>query len=782
MGFGGRFNKLFGLGKKDDDELKPQNNDNEREDNDFSEDNLNIDSEIENPTENRNFKYLDDLIHSGKNEIVLDSDIFLDEEEESEYLNGIKIDVGDITINGNGHIVDAKGKTRIFETNGKNIILKNIILKNGFTESRGGAIFNTGHGILAINDCLLHENISKRHGGAIFNSGGSELTITQSSLNENTANNDGGAINNNGTLTIMQSTINENTANNDGGAIDNNGILEIIESVFNENTANNGGGAINNNGDLVIRLSSFGENITKEESGGAINNNGNLTIIESILNENTANNGGGAINNEWSKLTIEKSILNENTANNDGGAINNYEGNFKIFNCEMSKNNSPNNIICNNDLLMMWDTNFYENQSTHMIFSHEKANLSIFSGEFIDNGVTESVILNDGKSCTIEKTIFDNIHGANIINRTDLTLKSPIIKNDGQSIINEGHILIRESSQGIFSKINSEKGIINSDMVELEEEKFDFGYLDRKIHESDIKEIILDKDICFEDYERDFYEGGIELDIDDLVIDGNGYAIDGKNKSRIFLITGNNIKLKNIRFKNGRSHRNHDNRINNNGGAIKNNYNNKLTIENCEFLNNTSEEEGGAIHNKRGDLIIYGSAFRENTAMERTGGAIHNGGMLQVCGSIFNKNEVIGTDFFGGNGAAFYNEGELLITESEICENIARSNGGAIINKGALKITKSKLNANTAKKHGGAIVNGGMLTIKGSTLSENTANSNGGAINNMWDTLKITDCIICENTANGNGGGIYSSGNSKHELINCRVENNLPDNIFEDNE
>ena len=55
-----------------------------------------------------NFKYLDDLIHSGVKEIVLDSDIELDpNNERREYLNGIKLDVDDLTIDGNGHAIDA---------------------------------------------------------------------------------------------------------------------------------------------------------------------------------------------------------------------------------------------------------------------------------------------------------------------------------------------------------------------------------------------------------------------------------------------------------------------------------------------------------------------------------------------------------------------------------------------------------------------------------------------------------------------------------------------------
>ena len=63
----------------------------------------------------KNFKYLDDLIHSGVKEIVLDSDIELDPtNERREYLNGIKLDVDDLTIDGNGHAIDALKSAEYF--------------------------------------------------------------------------------------------------------------------------------------------------------------------------------------------------------------------------------------------------------------------------------------------------------------------------------------------------------------------------------------------------------------------------------------------------------------------------------------------------------------------------------------------------------------------------------------------------------------------------------------------------------------------------------------------
>ena len=255
-----------------------------------SEESVLKDRKIDEQTAIRNFRYLDELIHSGVKEIVLDSDIVLDPDEKSQYLNGIKLDADDLAIDGNGHAIDAQGLTRIFFCTGKNIIIKNIILKNGFTIENGGAINNEG-----------------------------ELTITESTLTENTTKNgDGGAINNEGELTITESTLTENTAKY-GGAIHNNGELTITKSTLTGNTAHRYGGAIHNN------------------------KGGELTITESTLNNNTAHWKGGAIYNNEGELTITESTLNNNTAQRDGGAIHNLdEKSFKIKDCKLD-NNIPNN-------------------------------------------------------------------------------------------------------------------------------------------------------------------------------------------------------------------------------------------------------------------------------------------------------------------------------------------------------------------------------------------------------------------------------------------------------
>ena len=87
-----------------------------------------------------NFKYLDDLIHCGEDEIVLDSDIVLDNAEEMEYFEGINLDADDIVIDGNGFAIDAAGKTRVFLCTAENVCIRNIVLKNGFCRQSGGAV------------------------------------------------------------------------------------------------------------------------------------------------------------------------------------------------------------------------------------------------------------------------------------------------------------------------------------------------------------------------------------------------------------------------------------------------------------------------------------------------------------------------------------------------------------------------------------------------------------------------------------------------------------------
>lgn len=173
---------------------------------------------VEKPVRMENFKYLDGLIHSGENEIVLDADIFLDRDEEQDYAYGIDLDAKELVIDGNGHTVNARNRAQIFNCKGKTTI-KNITLKNGLSKSDGGAVINWR----------------------------GNLTIVEATFIGNYAGDNGGAISNYGdVLNIIKSTFIKNSSqyqqSGEGGAIYNGrGDLNIAESNFIKNTANKGG-------------------------------------------------------------------------------------------------------------------------------------------------------------------------------------------------------------------------------------------------------------------------------------------------------------------------------------------------------------------------------------------------------------------------------------------------------------------------------------------------------------------------------------------------------------
>jgi predicted outer membrane repeat protein len=282
----------------------------------------------------KNFKYLDELIHNGSKIVTLASDIVLDEYEESEYFDGIKLDVDDLIIEANGHAVDANGKARIFHCTAKDVTIKNIVLKNAV-----GAIFNF-KGVLNIVGSTLMSNTTDLAGGAVYNSWGM-LNIEDSILCDNSSECHGGAIFNfNGTVNIKNSKLSQNNAKNDGGAIFTGAELNIQDCKLSKNTAGGSGGAIyDNRGEINITGSELSNNVSDGIfGGGAIHKNrGKLNVSCSSLSHNLAKGDGGAVFNIDAELAMASSALFNNASGCRGGAIYS-DGVLEISDCEICGN------------------------------------------------------------------------------------------------------------------------------------------------------------------------------------------------------------------------------------------------------------------------------------------------------------------------------------------------------------------------------------------------------------------------------------------------------------
>lgn len=589
-------------------------------------DNVSCES-IEDSSEDKfDFNYLQKLVLSSKN-IKLEHDITLGIGEEIDFKNGIHFrNYGEEMIfDGNGHTIDARGKTRIFDFFGERVIIKNTILKNGYANGDGGAIRN--------------RTFSERNFG----------------------------------LTLENCILTNNFASDLGGAISNEGHIKIINCTLSENKARIGGAIFNSyaktGSKCMVNKSMFTKNIS-EESGDVLYNDdfGEFLLTDSIFEKN---------------MTINSMIVN-------------YLGRMRIDKCEFYKNDSwgSSHLILNFFILEISNSIFKDNTSCFMIFNDDRS-LSIYNVRFFNNVVT-SVICNTGYSLNIDKSVFKNnfssdMVATNILNKAILTLKNICLITDEITIYNNGKLIIRSESLEIEKTIGGE-GEVTFGMQDLN--MASFSYLDSQIHESDKKLIELENDIYLDLIEIEFFEGGIELDIDNLIIDGKGHVIDGFFSSRIFIITGKNITLKNIIFKGGHSFVNYEGSRNSSGGALKIYPSSEVMIENCKFIENISELKGGAIQNY-GKSSIFDSELTKNRveplgliSFNHGGGAISNEGELTIRNTILNKNSISEIEDPGltWGGGAIVNGGKLSIYDSTLTENkiYYLSQGGAILNYGDL--------------------------------------------------------------------------------------------------
>lgn len=287
----------------------------------------------------KSFKDLDDLIHSGTKEIVLDCDIALGDGEELEYADGIRLDVDGLTIDGGGHSIDARSKALIFYST-SSVTIRNIALKNGI-----GAIYNF-RGVLNVSDSTFAGNGTEVTGGAIYNYWG-EVNISNSRFIQNVSGCHGGAIFNfNGQANISGSEFCRNLAESDGGAIFNGSKLNINDCIFTDNTSNGSGGAIyDNRGEILIRDSLLSSNTSKGPfGGGAIHKNrGILNIADSTFSCNSALGDGGAIFAIDCELALKGSEVSDNSS--EGASLyTKIMQNLSLEDCEF-KNNRPGDVF-----------------------------------------------------------------------------------------------------------------------------------------------------------------------------------------------------------------------------------------------------------------------------------------------------------------------------------------------------------------------------------------------------------------------------------------------------
>ncbi|WP_407415423.1 Ig-like domain-containing protein [Methanobrevibacter sp.] len=327
------------------------------------------DKEIQRSADNGTFTDLQKKINNADvgSTITLENDYKYTSEFPTE---GISINKT-LTIDGNGHIIDALGQSRIFFINSTKVTLNNILFKNGNATDNGGSIYWYGDDG-TVNNCNFTNNIAILRAGAIYWEG-TNGTINNSNFINNTARKySGGAIQwdyNSTNGTVNNCNFINNTGTQRGGAIfwyEVNG--RMTNCNFTNNTSINGGaiywdnnalnGAvdnssfINNTGDDGGAIYWYGAhgrmtncNFTNNRgtNGGAINWQRTYGLVNNCNFINNIATDGGAIYWEGTNGTENNCNFTNNAAESNGGAIYWFGANGTISNSNFINNNATTN-------------------------------------------------------------------------------------------------------------------------------------------------------------------------------------------------------------------------------------------------------------------------------------------------------------------------------------------------------------------------------------------------------------------------------------------------------
>ena len=188
-----------------------------------------------------------------------------------------------------------------------------------------------------------------------------------------------------------------------------------------------------------------------------------------------------------------------------------------------------------------------------------------------------------------------------------------------------------------------------------------------------------------------------------LTIDGHGHTIDAKGYNRIFSISGSNVVLKNIKFKNAYY-------SSGNGGAIywSGSYGKLI---NCTFENNDVEGySGGAVYWYGSNANITNCKFTNNSA--------YYGGALYLSGS------------------------SSKISNCEFTSNSADYQGGAIYTTSSSTIENSNFKTNKAE-YGGAIAVGNSYTVNLDKCNFNNNVADYGSAIKWYSSMgTVTNCTF----------------------------------------
>lgn len=218
----------------------------------------------------------------------------------------------------------------------------------------------------------------------------------------------------------------------------------------------------------------------------------------------------------------------------------------------------------------------------------------------------------------------------------------------------------------------------------------------------------------------------------ELILDGNGFTIDGNHTTHAFDIYSGKVTIQDITIQHG----NHSS-----GGAIYNQ--GVLTILRSTLKDNETNSSGGAIYNHEGQLNIIESLLLNNKNTGGVGGALRNfRGTVTITNSTISQNEA----YMGGGIFNTYGNSYVTIVNSTISENHVHNSGqgGGVYNynpeAAKMIITNSILSDNTHSDcYGPAALAYSLISASASGSCNAVNGENGNLIGRDPQLLPLAD-------------------------------------------
>ena len=732
-----------------------------------------------------------------------------------------------ITINGNGHTLNAHGVSRIFHITAGSVVINNLTFVNGFTDSDGGAVYFDLGSTGIVTDCNFTNNSADEDGGAVYVKG-LDCKIYNSTFTDNTAGDDGGAILWEGARGLIYNStftsnrgVGRNGAHSSGGAINLVGDYTIVEkSKFDGNTADINGGSIYASGNHVnITDSTFtNSNVThtKENDyahgGGAIYIEGHDTnIINSTFNQTNARVGGVIYVQGALAAIIDSTITNSYAVT--GGAVYINGQHASVINSSFTNTDAKttNTFVTDNKGGAIYILGNYTTieGSNFTRASAYQGGILYLQGQYcnvINSSLDHGYSYHDGGAYYSTGTD-SNVTGSNFTNNTAGENGGAVYSTGSYCIVSNSNFTdnLAELSGGALywyggtnSKYNTVDGCIftnNTAHGSAADTSITRGggaiYWSEGGQYDTIKNSYFYYNSVQSTINQKVSGGAVLWDksyhalVDNCIFVGNFVTTDGDGGGSgpsgvwaqggaMYLRTNANYTVRNCLFENCSSSKE--------AGAL---YIQGLTsgntpmifLENSVFINNVAQAKGNSNINGGGAIQVKQCANIEFNNLTFVNNSANKGGGLCVLDSV--NNLVVNGATFDGNKASSRGGG-IYASDDFTANNITFSNceatdaGGAVYVAGnsAKSIIQDSTFTNSRAKNGGAVYWGGANgIIINSLFDNNTADENGGAVCWSGDNGRITDSTFSNNTAGENAGAIFWVG----------YNGNISGSIFLDN-